>query len=221
MEQLVAHIEIQKGALHGTRDIAVASVSGRYYAMDRDKRWQRTELAYRAVVDGVGPSATSPIDAIKASYDADVTDEFIVPVVIVRDGKAVAPMRDGDAVIGVNYRADRMRQIIRTLIDPSFSEFETPNRPRLSVTSLTSYDKTFDIPVAFLPQSMANIIAEVLSANRKDDAQDGGNREVRACDLFLQRGQRDSVPRRGSRARAKPESCDVRFDAGDERAGNH
>jgi 2,3-bisphosphoglycerate-independent phosphoglycerate mutase len=135
--------------------------------MDRDKRWQRTELAYRAVVDGVGPSAASPIDAIKASYDADVTDEFIVPVVIVRDGKAVAPMRDGDAVIGVNYRADRMRQIIRTLIDPSFSEFATPNRPKLAVTSLTSYDKTFDIPVAFLPQSMANIIAEVLSANRK------------------------------------------------------
>jgi 2,3-bisphosphoglycerate-independent phosphoglycerate mutase len=116
------------------------------------------------MVNGTGPSAVSPIDAIKASYDAGVTDEFIVPVVIMRNGMPVAPIRDGDSVIGVNYRADRMRQIVKTLIDPAFNEFDVSPRPSVRVTSLTSYDKTFDIPVAFLPQSMANIIAEVLSA---------------------------------------------------------
>lgn len=168
MQHLLDYVN-QKGAVQGTREttVEVASVSGRYYAMDRDKRWPRTELAYRAVVEGTGPSATSPTEAIKASYDANVTDEFIVPVVMVSDGQAVAPIRDGDAVIGVNYRADRMRQIIRTLIDPSFSEFEIAHRPKILVTSLTRYDSTFDIPVAFLPQSMANIIAEVLSKNAR------------------------------------------------------
>jgi len=143
--------------------VRVASVSGRYYAMDRDRRWQRTELAYRAIVNGTGPSATSPLDAIRAAYDAGVTDEFIRPVAIVEDGSPVAPMRDGDAVICFNYRSDRMRQIVRALIDPEFAGFEVSDAPRVSVTTLTEYDRTFDVPVAFAPQSMARILAEVLS----------------------------------------------------------
>jgi 2,3-bisphosphoglycerate-independent phosphoglycerate mutase len=166
MQQLLDYIASKSGTSPNTT-VKVATVCGRYYAMDRDKRWQRTELAYRAVVDGIGPVATSAIDAIRASYDAGVTDEFIVPVVIVEDGQPVAPMHTGDAVIGVNYRADRMRQIVRTLIDPSFNEFDVSSRPRVSVTTLTSYDRTFDVPVAFLPQSMANIVAEVLAANNR------------------------------------------------------
>ena len=166
MRELLEYIVSRTSSVaeSGAPPIRVASVSGRYYAMDRDKRWPRTELAYRAIVDGTGPSATSPTDAIRASYDANVTDEFIVPVAITENGRAIAPIRDGDAVIGVNYRADRMRQIVRALIDPSFAEFDVSNRPRVSVTTLTSYDKTFAVPVAFLPQSMANIMAEVLSA---------------------------------------------------------
>ena len=169
MHQLLDYIATRTGLSleSNATKIRIASVSGRYYAMDRDKRWPRTELAYRAVVDGVGPSGMSPVDTIRASYDAGVTDEFILPVVIVEGDRAVAPMRDGDAVIGVNYRADRMRQIVRTLIDPSFAEFDVANRPRVSVTTLTSYDKTFDVPVAFLPQSMANIMAEVLAKNNR------------------------------------------------------
>jgi 2,3-bisphosphoglycerate-independent phosphoglycerate mutase len=166
MQKLLSYIESNAGTSgSGATKVKIASVSGRYYAMDRDKRWQRTELAYRAIVNGTGPSASSPLDAIRASYDAGVTDEFMLPVVIVENGKPVAPIRDGDAVIGVNYRSDRMRQIIQTLIDPSFSGFDISNRPDVSVTTLTSYDKTFDVDVAFLPQSMANILAEVLSAN--------------------------------------------------------
>jgi 2,3-bisphosphoglycerate-independent phosphoglycerate mutase len=166
MHQLLEYIASRTGAANSTA-VKVASVSGRYYAMDRDKRWQRTELAYRAIVDGVGPFVSSPVDAIRASYDSGVTDEFIIPVVVAEDGHPVAPMHSGDAVIGVNYRADRMRQIVRTLTDVSFSEFDVSNRPGVSVTTLTSYDRTFDVPVAFLPQSMANIIAEVLAANNR------------------------------------------------------
>jgi len=142
----------------------IASVSGRYYSMDRDRRWDRTELAYRAIVDGEGTTVTDPLAAIRAAYESGKTDEFILPVVVVENGKPVAPMRDGDAVIGFNYRSDRMRQIVRSLIDPAFDGFDVSRRPRVSVTTLTNYDKTFDVPVAFEPTSMARILAEVLSS---------------------------------------------------------
>jgi 2,3-bisphosphoglycerate-independent phosphoglycerate mutase len=143
----------------------IASVSGRYYAMDRDRRWDRTELAYRAIVDGKGTTVTDPINAIREAYESGKTDEFMLPVVVTQNGKPVAPMRDGDAVIGFNYRSDRMRQIVRSLIDPAFDGFDVSGAPKVSVTTLTNYDKTFDVPVAFEPTSMARILAEVLSAN--------------------------------------------------------
>jgi 2,3-bisphosphoglycerate-independent phosphoglycerate mutase len=159
MEQLLHEIEGSQAR--------VATVSGRYYAMDRDKRWQRTELAYRAMVNGQGHTAPNPIDAIRNAYNAGVTDEFIEPVVIVENGQPVSMIRDGDSIIGFNYRSDRMRQIVRALTDPKFDGFDVGNAPRVSVTTLTEYDKTFDLPVAFSPQSMARILAEVLSANGK------------------------------------------------------
>lgn len=147
--------------------VRVATVSGRYYAMDRDKRWPRTELAYRAIVQGIGPTANDPLEAIQHAYDADVTDEFIKPVVIIQNGAPISTMHDADSVIGCNYRSDRMRQIVRALIDPAFDGFDVSDRPKVTVTSLTEYDKTFDIPVAFPPQSMAGILAEVLSSKGK------------------------------------------------------
>jgi 2,3-bisphosphoglycerate-independent phosphoglycerate mutase len=142
----------------------IASVSGRYYAMDRDRRWERTELAYRAIVYGEGTQVTDPLEAIQQAYDAAKTDEFILPVVVAENGKPVGPMRDGDAVICFNYRSDRMRQIVRALIDPAFDGFDVTRRPKVSVTTLTNYDKTFPVPVAFTPTSMDRILAEVLSA---------------------------------------------------------
>ena len=145
--------------------VRVASVSGRYYAMDRDRRWPRIELAYRAIVDGTGPSASDPVEAIRAAYDSGVTDEFILPAAIVENGAAVAPMHDGDQVICFNYRSDRMRQIVRALTDPQFDGFDISSRPKVSVTTLTEYDPTLDVSVAFAPQSMARILAEVLSSN--------------------------------------------------------
>ncbi len=142
----------------------IASVCGRYYAMDRDRRWERTQLAYDAIVSGAGTHVTDPIVAIQQAYEAAKTDEFILPVVVTENGIPVAPMRDGDAVICFNYRSDRMRQIVRALIDPSFDGFDIAKRPKVTVTTLTNYDKTFPVPVAFDPTSMERILAEVLSA---------------------------------------------------------
>ena len=145
----------------------VATVGGRYYGMDRDRRWPRTELFYRAAVEGVGPRSTDPLAVIQRAYDAGVTDEFIIPVVIERDGAPVGAMRDGDVAICFNYRSDRMRQIVRTIIDPAFDGFPIPLRPSVSVTTLTTYDKTFDVPVAFAPFSMSRIVAEMVSESGK------------------------------------------------------
>jgi 2,3-bisphosphoglycerate-independent phosphoglycerate mutase len=146
----------------------IASVSGRYYTMDRDRRWERTELGYRAIVLGEGTTVTDPLGAISKAYESGKTDEFILPVVVTENGKPVAPMKDGDAVICFNYRSDRMRQIVRALIDPAFDGFTIARRPKVSITTLTNYDKTFDVPVAFAPTSMARILAEVLSSRGLD-----------------------------------------------------
>ena len=142
----------------------IASISGRYYAMDRDRRWDRTELAYRAIVLGEGTPVTDPLEAIRQAYNSGKTDEFMQPVVVTEKGKPVAPLKDGDAVICFNYRSDRMRQIVRALIDPDFKDFDVSRRPKVSVTTLTNYDKTFNVPVAFEPTSMKRILAEVVSS---------------------------------------------------------
>jgi 2,3-bisphosphoglycerate-independent phosphoglycerate mutase len=141
----------------------VASLGGRYFGMDRDKRWDRTEKWYRVAVAGVGPQGTDPLLVIRSAYERGETDEFITPTVVVHDGTPVGPMRDGDALICFNYRADRMRQIVRALTQPDFDGFDVSSRPRLHVVTMTSYDRTFSVPVAFPPQSMANIVAEVVS----------------------------------------------------------
>ncbi len=141
----------------------VASLGGRYFGMDRDKRWERTEKFYRAAVDGIAPGVRDPIETIRAAYEIGVTDEFIPPVTVVDDAGPVAPMRDGDAVICFNYRSDRMRQIVRALTLPAFDGFDVSHRPALHVVTMTQYDQTFDLPIAFAPQSMARIVAEVVS----------------------------------------------------------
>jgi 2,3-bisphosphoglycerate-independent phosphoglycerate mutase len=143
----------------------VASVCGRYYAMDRDKRWERTERAYRLLVGGEGERATDAVDAIRRSYGRGVTDEFVEPVVVTRgDGHPVATIADGDSVIFFNFRADRARQITDALAVAGFDEFPTPNRPHTHFVCFAVYDKTFPLPVAFPPAQPVNILAEVFAA---------------------------------------------------------
>jgi len=163
MDALQRFIGNGTDASRGRGIARVATVSGRYYAMDRDRRWPRTELAYRTIVDGAGARAVSAEAAIRAAYDNRVTDEFIHPVCIATDRGYIDAMRDGDAVICFNYRSDRMRQIVRALVEPDFDGFDIRNRPKVSVTTMTSYDTTLGVPAAFAPQSMARIIAEVLA----------------------------------------------------------
>ena len=137
----------------------VSTVIGRYYAMDRDKRWDRTKLAYDAMVNGIGVQVPDPITAIKQAYSAGETDEFVKPRVITG-----APLiKEGDGIFCFNYRADRMRQIVRALADPDFDGFEVKGRPRVRLVTMTRYDETLPFPAAFEPMVLSRIVAEVLS----------------------------------------------------------
>jgi 2,3-bisphosphoglycerate-independent phosphoglycerate mutase len=141
----------------------IATVMGRYYAMDRDNRWERVEKAYRAIVMGEGKEVPSSEAAIKATYAEGVTDEFVLPSIIVEDGKPVGKLGDGDAFIFFNFRSDRAREITRSFTDPNFSGFNREVWPKLSsYVCLTSYDETFGLPVAFGVQELTNIFGEVL-----------------------------------------------------------
>jgi 2,3-bisphosphoglycerate-independent phosphoglycerate mutase len=142
----------------------VATVSGRYYAMDRDKRWDRAEKAWRALVLGEGIPAEDPVAAVRRSYDRGVTDEFVVPVVIHEGGRPVASLQDGDSALFFNFRADRARQLTAALTQPSFEGFPRPVFPRLHFVCMTEYDTNFHLPVAFPPEPLRNIVADVLSA---------------------------------------------------------
>ena len=140
----------------------IASIGGRYFGMDRDHRWPRTQKWYDAAVRGTGPATTDPVAFIRDNHARGTTDEFMEPAVVTRDGAPVAPMRDGDAVITWNFRSDRMRQIVRALAMDGFDGFDVRDRPRLHVATMTQYDQTFGLPIAFEPFSMAKIMAEVL-----------------------------------------------------------
>jgi 2,3-bisphosphoglycerate-independent phosphoglycerate mutase len=143
---------------------AVATVMGRYYGMDRDQRWERTEKAYQAMVYGQGREATDALAAIERSYSEGVTDEFVVPVVLCQaDGSPVGTIQDGDVMICFNFRADRVRQITRALTDPKFAGFPRPQQPEVHYTCLTHYSPDFDLPVAFAPQSLDHLLAEVFA----------------------------------------------------------
>jgi 2,3-bisphosphoglycerate-independent phosphoglycerate mutase len=142
----------------------IAVVSGRYYAMDRDKRWDRVEKAWRAMVLGEGAAAEDPVEAVRRSYAQNVTDEFVLPVVIHEGGRPVATLQDGDSALFFNFRADRARQLTAALTQPSFDGFPRPVFPKLQFLCMTEYDKSFGLPVAFPPEPLRNIVADVLAA---------------------------------------------------------
>lgn len=143
----------------------IASVGGRYYGMDRDKRWDRAKKAFDSMVTGAGRHATSAVDYIRESYAAGVTDEFIEPATIVdATDTPVGPIRDGDSVIFFNFRADRARQLTRALALDDFDGFERGPRPGIAMTTMTAYDRTFSFPVVFPPQALSASFAEVMQA---------------------------------------------------------
>ncbi len=159
MDELEAHL----GRLGLGR---VATVSGRYYAMDRDGRWDRTAKAYLAMTKGEGPVAPSGVAAVEHSYAAGVTDEFIVPSVIRREGEPPRVVADGDAVIFFNFRTDRPRQLVRAFVQPDFSEFDRGGRMGdLCFVTMTEYQKDLPVEVAFRSQDVEEPIARVVSEN--------------------------------------------------------
>ncbi|MBY0759369.1 MULTISPECIES: 2,3-bisphosphoglycerate-independent phosphoglycerate mutase [Sellimonas] len=149
----------------------VASVMGRYYAMDRDNRWDRVELAYKALVKGEGNTAASGVEAVQNSYDDGKTDEFVIPAVVVKDGKPVATIKDNDSVIFFNFRPDRAREITRVFCADDFDGFDRGERIKTTYVCFTEYDVT--IPnklIAFHKTEITNTFGEFLAANNMTQA---------------------------------------------------
>jgi 2,3-bisphosphoglycerate-independent phosphoglycerate mutase len=143
----------------------IASIMGRFYAMDRDKRWERVQAAYECLTSGVGNRAKTAAEAMQASYANNETDEFVMPVTITGDdSKPLALIEDGDSVIMFNFRGDRPREITRAFIDTPFDGFERKTKPDVYYVCMTEYDATIKAPVAFVPERhMPNIAGEYLS----------------------------------------------------------
>lgn len=146
----------------------VASVMGRYYAMDRDKRWDRVELAYRALTKGEGKTAESAAAGIQASYDEGKADEFVVPFVVTENGAPRAAIEDGDSVVFFNFRPDRAREITHAFCDDTFDGFEREKKLDLVYVCFTDYDETITNKlVAFKKEQITNTFGEFLAAHGK------------------------------------------------------
>jgi 2,3-bisphosphoglycerate-independent phosphoglycerate mutase len=160
LTELQQHLDVSTGK--------IATVSGRYYAMDRDKRWERVKLAYDAIAAGVGAKATNAIAAVEQAYENDVTDEFLKPTVIVDgNGEAIGTIKDGDVAICFNFRTDRCREISQVLTQADMPEYNM-HKLNIDYTTMAEYDKTFqNVSVIFETDNLINTLGEVLAANDK------------------------------------------------------
>ena len=158
----VEHLARLEAAIEEAGVGRIATVIGRYFAMDRDKRWERVQLAYDLFVSGRGDRAATATDALRAAYDADKGDEFVPPTVIGQgDG---GRFEDGDGVLLFNYRSDRVRQICIALSDPAFDGFERADQPCLELVTMTRYREDFPFAVAFAPVDLKESFPELISA---------------------------------------------------------
>jgi 2,3-bisphosphoglycerate-independent phosphoglycerate mutase len=192
--EVVRTLQADLRRIGGTR-ARIATLTGRYFAMDRDKRWDRTRLAYDALLHGVGIPAEDPVQAVLDAYARGETDEFIRPIVIQENQRPVASIRDGDGVFCFNYRSDRMRQIVSALMIDGFSGFDVSDRPRLSMVTMTQYDQTYPIPAAFPPFTMAKIVAEVLAYHGKSQLRTAETEKYPHVTYFFNGG--NEVPYQG------------------------
>jgi 2,3-bisphosphoglycerate-independent phosphoglycerate mutase len=163
LEDMKSHEEFCKSTGAKT-----ATVSGRYYAMDRDKRWDRTQLAYDALTLGEGILAEDAVSAVSMAYERGENDEFVKPTVVTNeDGKPVATVKDGDSVIFFNFRPDRARQMTYAFVNDDFDGFERKVKPEVHYVCMAEYDEKLDVPIAFPPETITNTLGEVLSKNNK------------------------------------------------------
>lgn len=173
----------------------LASIVGRYYAMDRDKRWERVKLAYDLLTKGEGEKTTDPFAAVQRSYDNNVTDEFIKPIVITAaDGNPLAVIRDGDVVLCFNFRTDRGRQITQVLTQQDLPEFQM-KKLNLHYITLTVYDDTFrDVETIFGKDNLENTLGEVLAKARKKQIRIAETEKYPHVTFFFSGGREDVFP---------------------------
>lgn len=175
----------------------IATLSGRYYSMDRDKRWERVEKAYRAMVYGEGPTYRDPLECIEDSYKNGIYDEFVLPSVIVReDGSPVATIQDNDAIIFYNFRPDRAIQISNTFTNEDFREFDRgPKHPKnLFFVCLTHFSETVKGYVAFKPTNLDNTIGEVLSQHGLRQLRIAETEKYPHVTFFMSGGREEKFP---------------------------
>lgn len=173
----------------------IASIMGRYYAMDRDNRWDRVEAAYRAMVDGVGNEAACAGCAISDSYAAGKTDEFVVPTVIKENGRPLATIKDGDSVICFNFRPDRAREITRCFCDDEFTGFDRGDRKKVHYVCFTDYDVTIGNKyVAFKKEQITNTFGEFLAKNNKTQARIAETEKYAHVTFFFNGGVEEPNP---------------------------
>ncbi|MTD31690.1 2,3-bisphosphoglycerate-independent phosphoglycerate mutase [Planomicrobium sp. YIM 101495] len=173
-----------------------ASISGRYYAMDRDKRWERVELAYQALVDGVGNTAPTANAGIEHSYSLDVADEFVVPFAIVEEDGPVATIDEGDSVIFFNFRPDRAIQLTSAMINPKFDGFErSVKHPRnLEFVSFTPYSEELATVIAYDTLNLENTIGEVVAANGLKQLRIAETEKYPHVTFFMSGGREEVFP---------------------------
>jgi 2,3-bisphosphoglycerate-independent phosphoglycerate mutase len=191
------------GAGDGCR---VATIMGRYWAMDRDRRWERTKKAYDAIVHGQGLPVRDPVAAIADAYAQGETDEFVQPRVMVDEaGQPVGRLRDGDCVIFFNFRSDRARQITRALADEAFAGFDRgPAHPRVDVATMTQYDEDFLLPAAFPPQPMNDKLSDVLTAHGLASFRTAETEKYPHVTYFFNGGVEDPPPAEDRRLVSSP-----------------
>lgn len=174
--------------------IQIASVIGRYYAMDRDKRWERVKLAYDLIVNGTGKSVRSASEAIQNSYAEGITDEFIQPMVISADGLPVAIIEEGDVVISFNFRTDRPREIVMALSQQDFHEF-TMHALKLHLCTMTAYDETFkNVNVIFDKDNLTDTLGEVLAKAGKSQVRIAETEKYPHVTFFFSGGRETVFP---------------------------
>ncbi len=173
----------------------IATVSGRYYAMDRDQRWERVELAYAALTQGRGLTALSAADAVNDGYAAGENDEFVKPRVILRGGQPSGLIDDGDAVLFFNFRADRARELTRALTEDGFAGFARPRKLLLSrFVTMTRYEKDFGLPVLFPPVSLDRILGQVVSEQGMRQLRTAETEKYAHVTYFFNGGQETPFP---------------------------
>jgi 2,3-bisphosphoglycerate-independent phosphoglycerate mutase len=184
----------------------IATVVGRYWAMDRDNRWDRVEKAYRMLTRAEGELAPDPVAAVQARYAIGETDEFVKPIVLTGDdGRPRATIGDGDAVVFFNFRADRAREITRALTADKFDGFARETRPKLAAyVCLTQYDASFGLPVAFPPQSLKMILGEDLANHGLAQFRTAETEKYAHVTFFFNGGREEPFPREERRLVPSP-----------------